>query len=68
MGLINPWVRKISGRRQGNPPGSSVHGILQAGRLEWVALSSSRDFPDPGIIHASDLRSHVTSSGKLSLG
>ena len=24
------------------PPGSSVHGILQAGILEWVAISSSR--------------------------
>ena len=25
-----------------SPPGSSVHGILQAGKLEWVAISSSR--------------------------
>ena len=24
------------------PQGSSVHGILQAGRLEWVAMPSSR--------------------------
>ena len=24
-----------------SPPGSSVHGILQAGILEWVALPSS---------------------------
>ena len=24
------------------PPGSSVHGILQAGTLEWVAISYSR--------------------------
>ena len=24
-------------------PGSSVHGILQAGILEWVVVSSSRD-------------------------
>jgi len=24
------------------PPGSSVHGIFQAGMLEWVAISSSR--------------------------
>ena len=24
------------------PPGSSVHGILQARTLEWVALTSSR--------------------------
>ena len=26
-----------------SPPGSSVHGILQAGILEWVATSSSRE-------------------------
>ena len=25
-----------------SPPGSSVHGILQARRLEWVAISFSR--------------------------
>ena len=25
----------------GSPPGSSVHGILQARTLEWVAISSS---------------------------
>ena len=26
----------------GSPPGSSVHGVSQAGILEWVAISSSR--------------------------
>ena len=31
-----------------SPPGSSAHGILQARILEWVAISSSRDLPDPG--------------------
>ena len=30
-------------------PGSSVHGILQARILEWVAISFSRDLHDPGI-------------------
>ena len=30
-------------------PGSSVHGILQARILEWVAMPSSGDLPDPGI-------------------
>ena len=30
-------------------PGSSVHGILQARTLEWVAISFSGDLPDPGI-------------------
>jgi len=32
-----------------SPPGSSVHGILQARTLEWVAMSSSRDkIPEVG--------------------
>ena len=29
--------------------GSSVHGIFQTRILEWVAMPSSGDFPDPGI-------------------
>ena len=29
-------------------PGSSVHGISQVKILEWVAISSSRESPDPG--------------------
>ena len=29
------------------PPGSSVCGILQAGKLEWVAISSSRGSSQP---------------------
>ena len=32
-----------------SPPGSSVHGILQARILGWVAISSPGDLPDPGI-------------------
>ena len=32
-----------------SPPCSSAHGILQSSVLEWVAISSSRDPPDPGI-------------------
>ena len=30
-----------------SPPGSSVHGILQAGILEWVAVSYSRGSSRP---------------------
>ena len=30
-----------------SPPGSSVHAILQARILEWAAMPSSRDLPDP---------------------
>ena len=32
-----------------SPPCSSVHGILQARVLEWVAMPSPGDLPDPGI-------------------
>ena len=32
-----------------SPPGSSVHGILQARILEWVVVPSSGDLPDPEI-------------------
>ena len=32
-----------------SPPGSSIRGIFQARVLEWVAISFSRDLPNPGI-------------------
>ena len=32
-----------------SPPDSSVHGILQAGILEWVAMPPPGDLPDAGI-------------------
>ena len=32
-----------------SPPGSSVHGIPQARILVWVAISFSRDLPNPGM-------------------
>ena len=32
-----------------SPPGSSIHGILQARILEWVAISFSRESSQPGI-------------------
>ena len=31
------------------PPGSSVHGILPARILEWIAIPFSRDLPNPGM-------------------
>jgi len=33
-----------------NPPGSSVHGILQARILEWVAVPFSWDVGFPGLL------------------
>ena len=32
-----------------NLPGSSVHGVLPAIILEWIAIPSSRDLSNPGI-------------------
>ena len=46
-------------------PGSSVHGIFHARVLEWVAISSSRGLPDPGIEPMS-LRSHALADRLLS--
>ena len=33
--------------RDCSPPGSSVHGILQARKLEWVAIPFCRGFSQP---------------------
>ena len=35
--------------RDCGPPGPSVHEILQARILEWVAIRLPRDFPKPQI-------------------
>ena len=51
----------------GSPPGSPVPRILQARILEWVAISSSRDLPSPGIEPASPL-SPLPLSVSVSLG
>ena len=40
----------------------SVHGILFAGVLEWVAISSSGDFPQP-VIGPVSLRSPALADG-----
>ena len=32
-----------------SPPGSSVHGILQARILEWVAIPFARASPESGV-------------------
>ena len=36
-----------------SPPGNSVNGILQARKLECVAMPSAGDLPNPGIELAS---------------
>ena len=51
----------------GSPPGSSVHGILEARKLEWVAMQPSTGFPNPGIKPMS-LMSPVLAGGFLTTG
>ena len=36
--FVTPWT---------SPPGSSIHGVFQAGILEWVAISSCRESSQP---------------------
>ena len=46
--LILKWSRSVmSDPVDCSPPGSSIHGILQARILEWVAISFSRGSPGP---------------------
>ena len=48
-----------------SPPGSSVHGILQARMLEWVVMPSSGNLPKSGIVCT--LRSPAAGSLPLAL-
>ena len=46
---VNHSVVSDSDPMDCSPPGSSIHGILQARILEQGAISFSRSLPDPGI-------------------
>ena len=45
--LVPPSCPTLCDPMDCSPPGSSVHGILQARILEWVAMPSSRGSPQP---------------------
>ena len=48
--LVSQSCPTLCDRIDCNPPGSSVHGILQARLLEWIAIPfPPGDLPDPGI-------------------
>ena len=51
-------------------PGSSVHGILQAKMLEWVAFPSPGDLPDqglnPGLLHCRQILYCLSKQGRPS--
>ena len=48
-------------------PGSSVHGILQARILEWVAITFSGELPDkgsnPALLHCRQILYHLRHQG-----
>ena len=50
-----------------SPPGSSVHGILQARILEWVAIPFSRASSqlrlNPGLLHCRQILYHLSHQG-----
>ena len=45
--LVAQSCQTVCGPMDYSPPGSSVHGILQARILEWVAVSFSRGSSQP---------------------
>ena len=50
-------------------PGSSVHGIFQARILEWVAITFSREYSNPGfepsLLHCRQILYHLSCWGFL---
>ena len=63
--LVTQWCPTLFGPMACSPPGSSVHGILQARTLEWVAISFSRDEPGSPTLQADSSLSEPP--GKLSI-
>ena len=56
-----------------SPPGSSVHGILQARILEWVAMPFSQGSPNPGtewqgLLHGRQILYHLNHQENPLLG
>ena len=47
--LVGQWCLTPCDPMTCSPLGSSVHGIIKAIILEWVAFSSPRDLSNPGI-------------------
>ena len=47
--LVTQWCPTLCDPMDSSSPGSSVHVILQTRILEWVAIPSPGDLPDPGI-------------------
>ena len=48
-----------------SPPVSSVHGVFQAGILEWLPFPLPGDLPDPGIKPVSPVSSALQADSLL---
>ena len=61
---------RLSNPMDYSPPGSSVHGILQARILEWVAIPFSRGSfltqeSNPGLLHSKQFLHHLSHQRSL---
>ena len=69
--LVPQSCPTLCGPMDGSPPGSSVHGILQARILEWVALSFSMGIfltqeLNPGLLNCRQILYWLSCEGSLS--
>ena len=67
--LVAQSCPTLSNPKDCSPPGSPVHGILQARILEWVAIPFSREiFPtqgsNPGLLHCKQILYSPTYQGR----
>ena len=57
------WISSVQLLSHVQLVGSSVHMILQARILEWVAIPFSRDLPNPGLLHCWQILYHLSHQG-----
>ena len=53
MGLAAQSCLTLCDPMDSSPPGSSVHGVLQARTLEWVAMAAHNDQVNPAFLTVS---------------
>ena len=68
LGLVAQSCPTLCDPMDCSPPGSSVHGILQARILEWLATPSSRGSSstqgsNPGFLHCRQILYHLSHQG-----
>ena len=71
--LVSQWCPTLCDLMDCSLPGSSVHGILQARILEWVAIPFSRrsSLPrvsNPGLLHCRQILYHLSHQGSKMSG